>query len=110
MSKLAERPLALLLALSLSACAMDDFGEAVTDTRASLGDRDALTPEEEFPRVSADCGLPGAALTRHDTGWRLSLPAEIYAVRNRQPAAGRIACVATWARGRGLNLEVSGAR
>lgn len=110
MSRHSERPLVLLVALGLSACAMDDFGEAVTDTRASLGDRNALTPEEEFPAIRTDCGLPGAALTRHDTGWRLSLPAETYAARNRQPAAGRIACVTNWGRGRGLNLEVSGAR
>lgn len=110
MSKLAKLPLALLLVLGLAACAMDDFGEAVTDTRASLGDRNALTPEEEFPAVRTDCGLPGAALTRHDTGWRLGLPPEIFAARQRQPTAGRIACVTNWARGRGLNLEISGAR
>lgn len=110
MSKHAELPLALLAALSLSACAMDDFDEAVTDTRAGLGDRDALTPEEEFPEIRTNCGLPGAALTRHDTGWRLSLPAEIYAARERQPTAGRIACVTKWAHGRGLNLAVAGVR
>jgi hypothetical protein len=106
MSKHPELPLALLAALALSACAIDDVGEAVTDSRVALGVGDVLTPEQEFLEVRARCGLLGAALTRHDTGWRLGLPAEIYAVRNRQPAAGRIACIQNWAGGRGLTVAV----
>jgi hypothetical protein len=107
MSKHPERLLALLAALALSACAMDDVDEAVTDTRVALGVGDALTPEKEFLDVRIRCGLPDAALTRHDTGWRLGLPAEIHAVRKRHPTAGRITCVENWARGRGLTFAVA---
>ena len=47
MSRHAEFPLALLAALALSACALDDVGDSVTDTRAAVvGDLDAPMPEE----------------------------------------------------------------
>jgi hypothetical protein len=111
MPKHAELPLALLAALALSACAIDDVGDAVMDTRdAVVGDVDAPIPEQEFPEVRTNCRLPGAALTRYGTGWRLTLPSAIYAARNSQPTAGRIACVTTWARGRGLTLAIAEAR
>ena len=110
MSKHAELPLALLVALALSACAIDDFGDSVTDTRAAFGDKDALLPEEECPEVRTNCRLPDAALTRYGTGWHLILPSEIYAARKSQSVAGRIACVTNWARGRGLTLAIADAR
>ena len=111
MSSHAELPLALLAALALSACALDDVGDAVTDTRAAvIRDVDPPMPEEEFPEVRTNCRLPGAGLTRYRTGWRLSLPPEIYAARRSQPTAGRIACVTSWARGRGLALAIAEAR
>jgi hypothetical protein len=107
MSKHAELPLALLAALALSACAVDDFGEAVTDSWDELRDVDRRMPEEEFPEVRTKCGLPGAALARYDTGWRLSLPSQIYAARASRSVAGRIACVEDWARGRGLTFAIA---
>jgi hypothetical protein len=111
MSKRAELPLALLAALALSACAIDDFGDAVTDTRdAVVGDVDAPTPEEEFPEVRTNCRMPDADLTRYGKGWRLTLPSKIYAARESQPVAIRIACVTNWARGRGLTLVIAEAR
>jgi hypothetical protein len=111
MPRHAERPLALLLAVALSACAIDDVGDSVTDTRdAVVGSDVARMPQEEFPEVRTNCRLPGTTLTRHPTGWRLALPPETYAARNSQPAAGRIACVTDWARGRGLTLTIAEAR
>jgi hypothetical protein len=112
MSKRSERPLALLAALALSACAVDDFGDAVMDTGAAVGIRDAeaRTPEEEFPEVRTNCRLPSADLIRYGKGWRLSLPAKTYAARKSEPVAVRIACVTDWARGRGLTLVVAEAR
>ena len=112
MSKHSELPLALLAALALSACAIDDVGDAVIDTGAAVGIRDAEAPvpEDEFPEVRANCQLPGAILTRHGAGWRLILPPEIYAARDREPAVVNIACVTNWARGRGLTLTIVKAR
>ena len=107
MSKYGELMPALVAALALSACAVDDFDDSVTDTRVALGDKTALTPEEQFPEVRTNCELPGAALTRHDSGWRLSLPSQIYAARKSQPIAGRIACVENWAREHGLTFAVA---
>jgi hypothetical protein len=111
MSRLAALPPALLAALSLSACAVDDVGESVMDTRAEVvGDVEAPTPEEEFPEVRVNCRLPGAALIRYGKGWRLSLPPEIYAARQSQSVAVRIACVTNWARNRDLTLAIAEAR
>ncbi|HEU0098414.1 MAG TPA: hypothetical protein VFQ67_06515 [Allosphingosinicella sp.] len=107
-----DRPaLALLAALALSACALDDVGDSVVDTRAAvIGDVEAPTPEEEFPEMRTNCRLPGAELTRYGTGWRLGLPHEIYAARNSESVAIRIACLADWARGRGLAVTVAEVR
>ena len=111
MSKHSELPLALLAALALSACAIDDVGDSVMDTRAAVvGDVEAPTPEEEFAEVRSNCRLPGAALSRYRTGWLLSLPSETYAARKSQPVAAGIACVTNWARGRGLTLAIAEAR
>jgi len=111
MSKHSELPLALLAVLALSACAIDDVGDSVMDTRAAVvGDVEAPMPEEEFPEIRENCRLPGAVLTRYGTGWRLSLPSEIYAAREREPVSVQIACVTSWARGRGLTLAVAEAR
>ena len=112
MSKHAELPLALLAALALSACAMDDVGDAVIDTGAAVGIRDAEAPmpEEEFPEVRTNCRLPGATLTRYRAGWRLSLPSPTYVARKSQAVAVRIACVTNWARARGLTLAIVEAR
>ena len=110
MSHPSKLPLASLIALALSACALNDFSDSVSDTRGAFGDKTVRIPEEEFPEVRANCGLPGAALTRHVSGWRLTLPPETYAARGRKPIAGRIACVENWALERGLNLVVAEAR
>jgi hypothetical protein len=112
MSKHFELPFALLLALALAACAVDDVGDAVIDTGTAVGIRDveAPIPEDEFPEVRTNCRLPGAILTRHGTGWRLILPSQIYAARKSEPVAVRIACVTNWARGRGLTLAITKAR
>jgi hypothetical protein len=110
MSRHAERSLALIAALALSACAIDDVGDAVDDTRAAVGDEVVRMPEEEFPAVRTNCRLHGATLTRLPDGWRLGLPSATYAARESQPAAGRIACVTHWARGRGLALTIVEAR
>jgi hypothetical protein len=97
--------------LALSACALDDVGDSVIDTRAAVvGDVEPPTPEEEFPEVRTNCRLPGAALARRGTSWRLILPPEIYAAREREPAVVNIACVTNWARGRGLTLAIVKAR
>jgi hypothetical protein len=111
MSKHSELPLALLAALALSACALDDVGDSVMDTRAAVtGHTGARMPEEEFPEVRNNCRLPEAALSRYGTGWRLSLPSEIYAARKGESVAVRIACVTHWARERGLTLAIVEAR
>jgi hypothetical protein len=111
MSNRAELPLALLAALALSACAIDDVGDAVVDTRdAVVGDDEPPTPEAEFPKVRTNCQLPDADLTRYGKGWRLSLPSKIYAARGSEPVSIRIACVRNWARGRGLALTIAEAR
>jgi hypothetical protein len=111
MSKHSELPLAVLAALALSACALDDVGDSVMDTRAAVtGDVEAKTPEEEFPEVRTNCRLPGAALTRYGSGWRLSLPPQVYAARKSESVAIPIACVTGWARERGLALTVAEVR
>lgn len=110
MFKHAGFPLVLLTALALSACAIDDVGEAVDDTRAAIGDEVGRMPEEEFPEVRANCRLPGSTLTRLPKGWRLGLPPATFAARGSEPAAGRIACVTRWASGRGLVLVIVEAR
>ncbi len=111
MFKPAKHSLALLAALALSACAIDDVGDSVMDTRdAVLGESGPRTPEEEFPEIRTNCQLHGASLGRYGKGWRLSLPSETWAARKSEPVAIRIACVTDWARGRGLALAVVEAR
>lgn len=105
-----QRPLALIAALALSACAIDDVGDSVTDTRDAVVGEGERMPEADFPEVRTNCRLPGATLTRLPNGWRLGLPPAIYATRSTQPAASRIACVTKWASGRGLTLTIVEAR
>ena len=112
MSKQLELPLALLAALALSSCALDDVGDSVIDTGTAVGikDAEAPIPEDEFAEVRTNCQLPEAILTRHGRGWRLILPSEVYAARDREPAVVRIACITNWARGRGLTFTIVKAR
>ena len=110
MPRHAALPLALLAALALSACAIDEVGDAVTDTREVVGDEEPAIPDEEFAEVRTNCRLPGALLTRQGRGWRLSLPAETYAARESQPTASHIACVTQWARERRMTLAIVEAR
>jgi len=106
MSRHVELPLVLLATLALSACALGQVGDSATDTRAVVGDEEVVIPDEEFAEVRRNCQLPGAVLTRQGTGWRLSLPADVYAARESQPAASRIACVTQWARERRMTLAI----
>jgi outer membrane murein-binding lipoprotein Lpp len=78
-------------------CVQDDYPLALP---AAIGD--------ELPGVLRNCELPEARLRRgwEGRGYELSLPAEIYAVRDRAPTARRIACLTLWARERGIALTL----
>ena len=102
--------LGLAVAAALSSCAADEFGEAVSESWDEVRDKQGPVTEAEFVEVRTRCRLPGATLTRHGAIWRLGLPPEIYAARERSPTSVRLACVTSWARHRGVTLSIAEAR
>jgi hypothetical protein len=101
-------PLAVLI---LTGCAINALGDAVDDTKTGAGYRgEQRSVEEDFPEVARNCQIPAATVSWTRSAYRLILPADLYAARDRPPAAGRISCITDWAHGRGLTLTVEARR
>jgi hypothetical protein len=93
-------PLALpLVALALSAC-------ETTEERLIA----AAADEEANAELLANCELTGATLTSARTRYRLALPPALYAAREQDPTARRIACMTHWADEHGVTLTIVEAR
>jgi hypothetical protein len=105
------RPMVLVLAAALALAGCASLEDASADTVTGLGGRDSLrtTPEEDLPEAARNCRLPEAWVSRAGSQFIITLPADLYAARDREPAKTRIACVRRWAAGRGLTFTL-GAR
>ena len=100
---------ALTMAFALAGCA--SLEDASQDTVTGLGGRNITrtTPEEDLPEAARNCRLPEARVSRAGSSFVITLPADLYAARAREPAKTRIACLTRWATGRGLAFTL-GAR
>ena len=111
--------LVLLAALTLGGCLTPEerADRAVQDAtdamNAAAADAQAAAEHvmiEEFRVVARRCDLRTATPLFGMEGLVMSLPAELYALRDREPTAGRIACIARWAAEYHYELSVVEAR
>lgn len=105
-------PILLLLAAALALAGCASLEAEAEDTASVFVGRNSLGPtaEEEFPEAARNCQLPQAVLSRAGSYFVVTLPADIYAARGREPAATRIACLTRWAGARGLTFTLGSAR